>query len=102
MSGGTTISIPTRASGPRRLRVVVGSGADAGRALIVDRPLLAGSAETCELQVSDPTVSRRHLLLQPGDAGVRVKDQDSRNGTWLGTARIHDADLPPGAEVRIG
>jgi DNA-binding NtrC family response regulator len=84
------------------LRVVIIAGPNRDAAAIVDRPLLAGSAETCDLHVTDPTVSRRHLLLQPGDSGVRVRDQDSRNGTWLGTARIHDADLPPGSEVRIG
>jgi DNA-binding NtrC family response regulator len=85
-----------------RMRVRVVAGPDAGAAIRVDRPIVAGTSELCELRLSDRTVSRRHVVLEPAEGGVRVRDEDSKNGTYHGDTRIFDAELPPAAQIRIG
>ncbi len=57
--------------------------------------------------VSDPRVSRRHLVLAPTDGGgpaeVAVLDLGSMNGTILAGVRLQsEAILRPGNEVRLG
>lgn len=43
--------------------------------------MLVGRDEAADLVVSDPSVSRRHLLLRPGAEGWRWRDLGSKNGT---------------------
>jgi len=84
------------------VRLVVVEGLDAGAALDVPGPRLVGTSDASDLKLADPTVSRRHLTVSPDEVGLRVRDEDSRNGTWLGEARVHEAQLPVGARLRIG
>ena len=52
--------------------------------------------------LSDPTVSRRHLSVEPGDDGVIVRDLGSTNGSFVQGARFQELTLGFGAEVTIG
>jgi class 3 adenylate cyclase len=55
------------------------------------------------LVLTDPRISRRHLSLQAVAGTVRVTDLGSRNGTFVGDARIHGTHLlAPGDSVRLG
>ena len=91
------------AQGPTtRLKLVVTEGQDAGKSIPLDRSLLIGTSEVCDLQLTDRTVSRRHLTVEPAELGARLADDGSRNGTWLGDTRVRDADLAPGGTLRIG
>jgi adenylate cyclase len=47
-------------------------------------------------------VSRRHAELELVDAGIRVRDLGSTNGTFLNGERIIDAVATPGARVSFG
>ncbi len=75
----------------RRLAVyVVG---EPGRPPVpLDRTLRVGRDEDCDIALNHASVSRLHATLEPAnDAGeVTVVDCGSRNGTWVG-----DAKLPP-------
>lgn len=99
---GTTFAMSPVAGPRERLRVVVASGPDAGQGVTVVRSVLVGTSDVCDLRLTDRTVSRRHLTLEPWGVGLRVRDQGSRNGTWLDEARLVEAEAPPGVEVRIG
>jgi transcriptional regulator with PAS, ATPase and Fis domain len=99
---GTTTQIEPVWAPLERLRAVVVSGPDPGLAVVVDRNVLAGTSDLCDLRLTDRTVSRRHLTLSPGGVGVRVRDEDSRNGTWFQDCRIVEAEVPAGAEIRLG
>jgi transcriptional regulator with PAS, ATPase and Fis domain len=66
------------------------------------RPVVVGSSPECELVVDDPYVSRRHCQLSLTARGVVVRDLGSRNGTWLGQARLVEAGLKPGLVVNLG
>jgi hypothetical protein len=49
---------------------------------------LIGRAETCQLSLDDPLVSRNHAALMVGDDGVVLEDLGSRNGVKVNGQRI--------------
>ncbi len=102
MAWATTVEQKGEAPPLGGVRVMVVGGPEAGLVMRLETELLVGTSEACDLRLSDPKCSRRHLLLRRVAAGVRVVDQQSRNGTWVGRARMHDAELPPGTELRAG
>ncbi|HYK81804.1 MAG TPA: adenylate/guanylate cyclase domain-containing protein [Gemmatimonadales bacterium] len=55
------------------------------------RTVVVGRAVTSDVPIYDPTISRRHAEVSLTDAGVKVKDVGSSNGTFLNGARITDA-----------
>ena len=79
-----------------QLRVVGDAGSAEGDTLSI------GTADDNALVLRDPAVSRYHLELRRTPAGVQVVDLGSRNGTWLGGARIERALVPAGTQLRIG
>ena len=55
--------------------------------VVLDRPLRIGRDAECEVHVDDESVSRVHLLVEPGTPPIAV-DCDSRNGTFVGQDRL--------------
>jgi DNA-binding NtrC family response regulator len=61
-----------------------------------------GKSPICQLRLSDPTVSRRHLAIDPGDR-LRLTDLGSTNGTVVNGVHSMDAFLEGTGEiVQIG
>ncbi|HEY2745566.1 MAG TPA: sigma 54-interacting transcriptional regulator [Polyangia bacterium] len=88
---------------PDKLRVLVLSGADVGKQLVLERgTYLIGKAPGCDLVLSDGSVSRQHLELRVTEAGVLVRDLGSTNGSFFGGARFSEVTVGPGAVVAIG
>ena len=83
-------------------KLVVVAGPDAGREIALDRKVEIGTDPSCQLVLSDPAVSRHHALLASVGGQVGVKDLGSRNGTFLGGARVVEAALPLGAVLTVG
>src|SRR5262249_48863566 len=52
--------------------------------------------------LSDPAVSRKHLVFALGQGNVVVRDSGSRNGTFYGGARVREIELPIGGVVQLG
>jgi FHA domain len=65
----------------------------------LERGLLVGRYERCELGVSDDTLSRVHLLLVRRDDEVWAIDTASSNGTTFDGKRVRQARLQRDAEV---
>lgn len=96
----------------RRWRLFVVEGADRGTSTdIVDTPALIGAAPASALVLGDDTVSRYHAEIDVFAEGLRVRDLDSTNGTFLGQApasgvnddeRIRDAFVENGSVFRVG
>lgn len=63
---------------------------------------LVGGRNLCDIELRDNSVSQRHFELSFAGTGVRLRDLDSTNGTWIGRARIRDALLAPGIEFFAG
>ena len=95
LDAGATI---IRQSGRGRLLVV--KGPDRGDSIAIhESAVTVGSGSGCDVVLSDPTISRRHLGVEPGAAGVVLRDLGSTNGTFLNGQRItspqwvNDGDL---------
>ena len=61
-----------------------------------------GSAPDNDLVIEDPTVSRIHARLEFDATGYLLKDLRSKNGTWVGGIRVHEAYVPSGTAIRFG
>jgi len=85
-------------------RLVVTQGPGAGKTLLVTRARATiGRHQTNDLVLPDPRVSATHLELERrGEGRVLIRDLGTTNGTWLGPHRLSEAELGPGALLRIG
>jgi DNA-binding NtrC family response regulator len=107
--GGTledTRALATDAGGNlvrRSASVRVVDGPDAGAEVKLEREsLVIGSGASADLVLNDPRVSRLHVELSLATSGIRVRDLDSRNGTFVGDARVGALVVPFGTRVRLG
>ncbi len=79
----------TRVQLPREGAVVLGG-------------LWAGRDEEGRIAISDPTVSASHARIEVQAGRARIVDLGSRNGTWVGGARVEAAALTVGACAMLG
>jgi hypothetical protein len=84
---------------------------DRGQALLVSEGrrnvlsgerVLVGRSRECDVVVSDPNVSRRHIELRRGERGWAAIDLGSTNGMKVNGRRIGHAELEPGDRITIG
>jgi hypothetical protein len=61
-----------------------------------------GRTDSSEIQLDDPTVSRRHAVIVAGESGLRVLDDRSLNGVCVNGERVEWSRLGDGDEVQIG
>lgn len=66
------------------------------------RRIVIGRSPRCDVTLSDPSVSNRHLELVLTSNTVLLRDLRSRNGTWAGKIRIEEGLLADEAEFRAG
>jgi DNA-binding NtrC family response regulator len=86
-----------------RFAVTVESGPDQGhQTLLSSTSVIAGTDRSADLVLTDTTVSRRHTMLTITSDGIHVEDLGSRNGTWIGGARVQSAYLVEEALVQLG
>ena len=88
----------------RTVRATVVSGPDAGKSASsrIGCPFSVGTASDNSLVLTDRTVSRYHLELEPIEGGVSVVDLGSLNGTSAGAVRIERARVPPPTDLQLG
>src|SRR5207249_5270153 len=90
----------------QRFILTVVDGPDRGVTFHVDgaQPSRAyvGKGPLCQLRLTDPRVSRRHLALDVVDQGVRVQDLQSTNGSQVNGVNVLDAIVRGGELVQIG
>jgi DNA-binding NtrC family response regulator len=86
-----------------RGRLLIVKGPDKGEAIaIADLAMTVGSGQGSEVLLSDPTISRRHLIIEPRSEGVIVRDLGSTNGSFVQGSRFQELTLGFGTEVTIG
>ena len=102
-------SATTRVAAPRpsmripSIELVVVEGKDRGhRATVRGGGAKIGSAKGSDIELTDPTVSRVHCELRLRTDTITLRDHGSTNGTFVGGARIRDADVPVGTLLRVG
>jgi hypothetical protein len=92
----------------RLCRIFAGAGRDEPRILLAldwtggCEELVIGRHPSCDVVVTDLTVSRRHALLNFRDGGWIVRDLSSTNGTRLNGQYVGRCRLRPGDELGLG
>ncbi len=87
----------------RGAHVRVTEGPDTGAELrIAGLVSSVGTGELCDLRLTDRSVSRDHLRLSLSDKGISLRDDGSRNGTWIGDVRVREATITASTRVRLG
>ena len=78
-------------------------GPDAGKRIVVDKPIVVGRDPEAGFVLQDREVSRRHLQLTPTGDYVTVEDLGSANGTFVNHNELHGpARLDAGDELLAG
>ncbi len=91
----------TRAGPPRKLHIT--EGPDRGKKVrFKGVRMVIGRTPGVELQLSDQSVSRRHVELIAGEAGVTLQDLGSGNGTRVNGEKVAEKLLVHGDEIFIG
>jgi len=82
------------------------SNDDLGRKLVfplVKVKTTIGRDHGCDIVLDDVDVSRKHARLYVMGNQIKIRDEDSVNGTYVNNERIQDmVDLLPGSELIIG
>jgi pSer/pThr/pTyr-binding forkhead associated (FHA) protein len=67
-----------------------------------NRLLLIGRTAGCDVMLVEESVSSRHAVIFEVGPKRFVRDLDSRTGTFLNGIKIHQHEIKPGSELRIG
>lgn len=103
--GHTMVYSPSREARPlepaldRRRALLVSEGR---RNVLGGDRVLVGRSRECDVTVSDPNVSRRHIELRRGERGWTAVDLGSTNGMKVNGRRLGHAALNPGDRITIG
>jgi DNA-binding NtrC family response regulator len=64
--------------------------------------IVVGTHDSCDLVLTDPTVSRQHFEIELEPGGYRVRDLDSLNGLEVDGLRVFDAQVGKSATISLG
>ena len=64
--------------------------------------MVIGRSEQADIFVDNPTVSRRHALVECDERGCRITDLNSFNGTYVNGERVQTKELADGDQIVIG
>ncbi|MBK7864898.1 MAG: sigma 54-interacting transcriptional regulator [Archangiaceae bacterium] len=103
MSHAPTDALPKPGGAPLRLKLLVVSGPDFGAELQLEQGTYrVGKEPGVDLRLTDPAVSRTHLVIEVLPHAIRVSDNQSTNGATYQGQRFTSLELTPPAVVRIG
>ncbi|HTU86056.1 MAG TPA: FHA domain-containing protein [Solirubrobacteraceae bacterium] len=79
-------------------------GPDAGKQIVVDRPIVIGRDAHSDLVLDDGEVSGQHVRITPApDGSATVEDLGSTNGTFVNQNELEGpARLDPGDHLLVG
>jgi len=99
---GAPMSRAALESSLRVLRIL--NGKSKGKKLMLpEREIVFGRGESCDIRHGSKSVSDRHCMLEPTEAGIRVRDLGSERGTFIDGERLTDEGLvKAGSILRIG
>jgi transcriptional regulator with GAF, ATPase, and Fis domain len=87
----------------RQFEVAVVAGVDRGKTCVSrGQELSIGTADGCDLELTDPAVSRHHCALRAGERGLEVRDLGSRNGTFVGGVEVVRAFVHTASRLIVG
>ncbi len=96
-----TVEIATSSTSTDWL-VEVQDESDARSVVLSGEALVVGTSPSADLVLRDDTVSARHCALNVVGGEVAIVDLGSRNGTYVGGARVREARGQAGTVVTVG
>ena len=96
---------PTEAASPVELgveREIVTLSVNGEKYEVSKRRTLIGRSKECDIQIDDPSASRRHAELRQEGTAYWIVDLDSTNGLEVNGMRTQRAKLDHGDKVTIG
>lgn len=105
MSHSSSQTEPVTASElpPVRLKLQVLSGPDFGREFALEKGTYRlGQHPENDFALTDPAVSRAHLVVEVLPDAARLTDLGSTNGASCDGVRFRDLEARPGAVIRVG
>ncbi|MBV9803244.1 MAG: FHA domain-containing protein [Solirubrobacterales bacterium] len=86
------------------LNLEVIEGPDAGKQIMIDRPIVIGRNAQSDLVLGDGEVSGQHARITPSpDGTATIEDLESTNGTFINHNELMGpAHLEPGDELLVG
>jgi hypothetical protein len=75
---------------------------DGERFPVDKRVMVLGRAQDCDVQLSDPNVSRRHAELRQEETSYWIVDLGSTNGMEVNGRRLRQAKLESGDRITLG
>src|SRR5687767_15088685 len=114
MPGDDSSSLATKSRRPRpparregaSWELMIATGPDAGAVHVLDGRapfrVFVGTSPACEIRVTDPLVSRRHLAIELGGEHLRAQDLGSTNGTFVRGTRLVEVLLRGGEQLVLG
>lgn len=83
--------------------ITIMNGEQAGAIFHVgNRTLSVGRGPSQDIQVRDPKVTRRHLLIRRDGERHVVRELRTKNGMYVNSARTAECELADGDEIRLG
>jgi len=77
-------------------------GVEVKAAILKDASVTIGRASDNGMVIADPSVSGRHCVVEPTDAGYKLRDLGSTNGTQVNGATLTEQVLQPGDTISVG
>ncbi len=65
-------------------------------------PMTIGRSSECDIKLSDPSVSRLHVVVEVSGDTIEVRDQESRSGIRVNGSAVTDGVLRDGDELSVG
>ena len=87
---------------PQTSILVIKSGPQKGNSFLLEIDNTLGRGPDNSMQFTDPRVSRHHCHIWKNDSTYRIKDLDSKNGTYLNNLPITETILQNGDIIQIG
>ncbi|MCB9555683.1 MAG: diguanylate cyclase [Deltaproteobacteria bacterium] len=79
------------------------AGGDLGRRFPLDgQSHTIGRGADCDIVIDLDSVSRRHARIDVASKGIRVKDLDSTNGSYVNEVQVQSCELSNGDLLQIG
>jgi hypothetical protein len=75
---------------------------DGQRVPVDKRVMVLGRAQDCDVQISDPNVSRRHAEVRQEETSYWIVDLGSTNGMEVNGQRLRQAKLEDGDRITLG
>jgi two-component system, NtrC family, response regulator GlrR len=96
LAGPRTVAFP-------KVRLKVLKGPDKGKIVtLVEDEILIGGADSAQLRLTDPTVSRNHCVIRMTAKGPLLRDLGSTNGSRIEGVEVREAFVPRGATLELG